>query len=314
MLPPSLKKGDTIGVIAPASPIKTDDFEKAICFFQDLGLQVQLGKHLYEEYGYLAGTDEQRLEDFHDMITNPDIKGIIFARGGYGTARIAPAIDYSLIKKNPKIIWGYSDITFLHTAIRQRTGLVTFHGPMVVSDINKEAFDSLSASGFSQLFQPTRLVYSENISPLKVISYGTSGESAKGQLVGGNLSLIASTLGTPFEIDTKGKILFIEDIGEQPYQVDRMLQQLTQAGKIAEASGIVVGDFAESEPKSTPSFTMEEVFQQYFGKLSIPVLSGFKIGHCFPHFAIPLGTEAILSAKEKTLTVEPGVAQPSSAS
>ncbi|WP_176555858.1 S66 peptidase family protein [Virgibacillus ndiopensis] len=304
ILPDRLQKGDTIGVIAPASPSNIDNLKRGIPFFEQMGLQVKLGKHIDEIYGYLAGTDAQRLADVHEMIADPSVKGIIFARGGYGTGRIASDIDYNLIKQNPKIIWGYSDITYIHTTIRQATGLVTFHGPMVDSDIGKGDFDELSAKLFQQLFSPMKLNYSEEISPLQVIKSG----EASGELVGGNLSLLVSTLGTPHEINTKGKLVLIEDIGEEPYRVDAMLNQLKLAGKLQDAAGIIIGDFTKSEPKKEkPSLTLEQVFQEYLANLTCPVMSGFKIGHCVPHFAVPLGVPATLSTYKKILSIDAGV-------
>lgn len=303
ILPARIQHGDTIGIIAPAGPADSDRLSKGMHFFEAMGLHVKLGKNIHHVHGYLAGTDTERLEDFHEMVTDPAIKAIIFARGGYGTGRIVPAIDYEAVKNNPKIIWGYSDITYLHTAIRQTTGLVTFHGPMPASDISKDDFDELSAGMFKQLFAPAELIYSEDMSPLHIY---TGGE-ATGPLVGGNLSLLVSMIGTPYEINTKGKILFIEDVGEEPYEVDGMLNQLKLAGKLSEVAGVAIGDFANAEAKGNLTLTMEQVFHDYFSDLPIPVMGGFKIGHCLPHFAIPLGTEATLTTKEKTLTLQPGV-------
>jgi muramoyltetrapeptide carboxypeptidase len=303
ILPERLQRGDTIGIIAPSGPIDADKLKKTVPFFENMGLHVKMGEHIDHVNGYLAGTDRERLDDFHDMIADDSVKGIIFARGGYGAGRIVPSIDYKLVKNNPKIIWGYSDITYLHTAIRQNTDLVTFHGPMAVSDMAKDDFDELSARLFKQLFQPAELIYTEKISPLDVL---VAGEGI-GELVGGNLSLIASTLGTPFEIDTKDKLLLLEDIGEEPYRLDGMLNQLKLAGKLGEAAGIIVGDFAETESTLKTTLTISEVFTDYFANLSCPVMSGFKIGHCFPHFSVPLGTKAVMRAKDKTLKIAPGV-------
>lgn len=301
--PDRLKIGDTIGIIAPAGPPEKDSLEKAIPFFEKMGLQVKLGKNIDKVHGYLAGTDAERLADIHDMIRDPNIRAIFFARGGYGTGRIAPSIDYELIKCNPKIIWGYSDITYLHTAIRQATGLVTFHGPMPASDMSRYDFDELSRKLFDQLFAPAELIYSEKISPLNILVAG----EATGELVGGNLSLLVSSIGTHYEIDTKDKILLLEDIGEEPYQVDGMLNQLKLTGKLRDAAGIIVGDFAKSDPKLDPSLTLEQVFDDYFTVLECPVMSGFKIGHCMPHFSVPLGARATLRTFERTLTIAPGV-------
>ncbi|ASK62095.1 LD-carboxypeptidase [Virgibacillus phasianinus] len=304
MKPNRLYPGDTIGVIAPAGPPNLKNLQRAIPVMEKMGLHVKLGSNIDKVHGYLAGTDEERLSDLHDMFANPAIKAIICARGGYGTPRIAADIDYDLIQCNPKIFWGYSDITYIHTAIHHAAGLVTFHGPMLASDVGKDTFDDLSLRQFGQLFQPTTLIYSQLASKLEVIRDGY----ATGPIVGGNLSLIASGIGTPFEINTKGRLLLIEDVGEEPYTIDGMLNQLKLAGKLADAAGILVGDFSHAEPTGDKSsLTLEQVFDHYFSKLSIPVMAGFKIGHCQPHFAIPFGTNATISTYDKLVKIDPGV-------
>ncbi|MDC3416725.1 S66 peptidase family protein [Aquibacillus salsiterrae] len=304
MLPKRLAKGDTVGIIAPAGPPDPDELNKGIRFLQSLGLKVKLGQHCNNVYGYLAGTDEERLYDLHDMFADPNVQAIICARGGYGTGRIAQHINYELIADNPKIFWGYSDITYLHTAIRQQTGLVTFHGPMVSSDIGGEHFDSLSKRMFEQMFEPRRIVYSEKIAPIDIITPG----DARGEIVGGNLTLLVSTLGTPYELGTANKLLLLEDIGEEPNRVDAMLNQLRLAGKFDEAAGVILGNFSDGEPSGKkPSFTLQQVFHQYFSSYPKPVVSGLQIGHCLPNIAIPLGTIANLSTTTKTLTINPGV-------
>lgn len=302
--PSRLKKGDTIGVIAPSSPPNLGNLHTSLSFIEKLGLNVKMGKYVENIYGYLAGTDEERLSDLHDMLKDPEVKGIIFAGGGYGAGRIADRIDYQLMTEQPKILWGYSDITYLHTTIGQFANIVTFHGPMLASDVGEDKFHELSARMFNQLFEPIELHYTEEIAPLQTIVGGV----AQGELVGGNLSLLVSALGSKYEIDTRGKLLLIEDVREEPYKVDSMLNQLRLAGKLNEAAGIVVGDFSKSEPeKRKVTLTLEEVFQHYLGSLSKPVVSGFKIGHCQPHFAVPLGVEARLDGDAKTLTILPGV-------
>lgn len=303
IIPNHLQRGDLVGIIAPAGSPRKGDLLQGMTFLDELGLKVQLGKHIENTYGYLAGTDEERLTDFHEMIANPNIKAIFCARGGYGTGRFADEIDYELIRNHPKIIWGYSDITYLHTAIRQRSGLVTFHGPMIESDMAKSNVDERTKQLFQQLFAPTSVYYSNAISPLKILVTG----EASGQLVGGNLTLITSTLGTPFEIDTKNNILLLEDIDEEPYRVDGMLNQLRLAGKLTEAAGIIVGDFAKAAPKSQPSLSLQEVLSHYLGPLRCPVMTGFKMGHCSPHIAVPFGVEAKMNTEKGTLIVQPGV-------
>lgn len=304
MKPRRLKQGDTIGIMAPASPSDIKRLERAVPFFERMGVHVNFGKTINLMHGYLAGTDTERLKDFHQMIADSTINAIMFARGGYGTARLASQIDYHLVRRNPKILWGYSDMTYLLTAIRRQTGLTTFHGPMPASDIADDKFDALSANMFKQLFDPVYLHYSEDISPLHVIVPGEAG----GELVGGNLSLLISSLGTAYEINTDGKLLLLEDIGEEPYRIDSMLNQLKCARKLDAASGIIIGDFAEAEPpEGKPSLSLKQVFDHYLADLACPVMSGFKIGHCFPHFSVPLGEYATLKTSEKSLMIEPGV-------
>ena len=305
LLPKALKKGDAIGIIAPASPPNMKRLGKAIPFFTNLGLRVKLGRNIAEVSGYLAGTDEERLADFHEMVADEEVKAIIFARGGYGTPRLVSSLDYDLIARHPKIIWGYSDITYLHVAIQQTTGLVTFHGPMPASDLASPSIDERTFASFLQLWEPTSLQYSESISPLEVLTKG----EASGELVGGNLTLLTSTLGTPYEIDTAGKILFIEDLNEAPYRIDSMLNQLKLSGKLTEAAGVVVGSFTQIKANSKPSYSLEEIFHHYLSGLSIPVMSGFEIGHCSPNIGIPLGVPATMNTQTKTLSMMPGVSE-----
>ncbi|WP_211748253.1 LD-carboxypeptidase [Paenibacillus sp. Marseille-Q4541] len=296
VLPKKLYSGDLIGITAPASFGDPVEMERAAGYLIQLGLRVELGHSLYRQHGYLAGTDEERARELNDMFRNPEIKAIICARGGYGTARIVDLLDYETIKANPKIFWGFSDITFLHQAIYKQTGLVTFHGPMLTS-LCAESLHPFTLSGFHQLFHPTPVQYTEDISELTTLVEGT----ASGVVVGGNLSLIVSSLGTPHEIDTKDRLLLMEDIDEEPYRIDRMLNQLLQAGKLKDAAGIIVGDFHECEPQRKISFSLEEVIIHYLKKAGKPALAGFCIGHCSPNIAIPLGLEAELSTADKTL-------------
>ncbi|WP_226641836.1 S66 peptidase family protein [Mesobacillus subterraneus] len=301
--PTRLKKGDTVAVIAPASPPNKENLKRGLKFVEDLGLNYKLGKSLYSEYGYLAGNDEARLADLNEMFLDDEIKAIICAGGGYGTARIASALDYDAIKNNPKIFWGYSDITFLHTAIRQQTGLITFHGPMLASDIGKEEANQISKDTFKQLFAPAELNYDSTISQIEELVTG----SAEGPLVGGNLSLLSSSMGTPFEINTEGKILLIEDINEEPRAVDRMLNQLYMAGKLQESAGIIIGDFNNCVPERELSLSLEEVIDHYIQLAGRPALQGFKMGHCSPHIGVPLGAPASMNTKEKRLFIESGI-------
>lgn len=302
--PKRLQKGDTIGIIAPSSPPNLKQLTNSLAFLDELGLSYQMGKSVENVYGYLAGTDEDRLEDLHEMFANPDISGIICAGGGYGSARYTDKIDFQLMNEHPKIFWGYSDITFLHTGMNLYSNIVTFHGPMLASDVGKSTFTDLSRKMFLQLFEPMELHYTSAISPLTSVSEGVT----RGELTGGNLSLLASGIGTKYEVDTRDKILLIEDIGEEPYRVDGMLNQLRQAGKLDDAAGFVIGDFNDAEPKKRKvSLSLDEVLDHYLGGLGKPAVKGFNIGHCEPHFAVPLGAEAQLDADNLSLIILPGV-------
>lgn len=299
--PAPLVKGDTIGVVAPAGWPSGEKVEKAAQLFENLGLHVYFGQSLSRKHGYLAGTDEERLEELHRMFADPNIKGIFCACGGYGTGRIASRLDYGLIGANPKVFWGYSDITFLLNAIFQRTGLVTFHGPMLSSDLGKEDIHPITLQSIKQVIEPKYLCYTEKISPLQTIVEG----EASGTIVGGNLTLLTSTLGTPFEIDTRGKLLFLEDVDEEPYRIDRMLNQLKMAGKLDAAAGILLCDFTNCVPgKRKESLTLEQLFAEYVKSTGKPAMAGFKIGHCSPHFAIPIGVKGRFTTFTKTFAIE----------
>lgn len=295
--PRPLKPGDCVGITAPASFGDFEKSKKAARYLEALGLKVRFGETMTKRWGYLAGTDEERAEELNAMFADPDIAGIVCERGGYGTARMAELLDYDRIKANPKLFWGYSDITFLHTAIANRTGLVTFHGPMLVclggDTVHPETIRSMELLMGAKTYR-----YPDHQAPLETLVEGIS----EGPIVGGNLSLLSSSIGTPFEIDTRGALLFIEEIEEEPYRIDRMMNQLRMAGKFDDAAGILIGDFTDCEPKKRErSFTWQEVIRQYVVPAGKPAMAGFKIGHGSPHIAIPLNVPARLNTGERTL-------------
>jgi muramoyltetrapeptide carboxypeptidase len=300
--PKALKPGDCIAVTAPAGHGEIH-LSQAVRHLENLGLRVKLGGTLQKRNGYLAGSDQERADELNALFADPHVQGIICARGGYGTARIADLLDYEQIRANPKLFWGYSDITFLHTAIGQKSNLVTFHGPMMIC-LGKDQVHPLTLQSLEQMVEPQPLHYTEELSPLQVLAEGR----AEGRIVGGNLSLIASSIGTPYEIDTRGCLLLLEEIGEEPYRIDRMLNQLRMAGKLQDASGFIIGDFTDCEPrKAGSSFTLLEVLEHYIGTAGKPAMSGFRIGHGSPNIAIPLGVPAVLDTAEKSLKLlEPG--------
>jgi len=294
--PKGLSLGDTIGVIAPASPASKEKVEKALAIFENYGYKVKLGYTVSAQYGYLSGSDQLRAGDVNQMFADPEVKGIICLRGGYGTPRILESIDYDLIRRYPKVFVGYSDITALHLAIQRNAGLVTFHGPMITE----------LADGPDPLTWPTLFRHLTDPSPagryrepFNMFQCTLTPGVVEGPLVGGNLCLITATLGTPYEIETEGRILFLEDIGEKPYSIDRMLTQLKLSGKLQAAKGIVLADFSDADPKpGSNSLRIEQIFLDILKPTGIPCYYGLKVGHCEPNLTMPLGIQTRLNATE----------------
>ncbi|MEK4427030.1 S66 peptidase family protein [Solibacillus sp. FSL K6-1523] len=298
--PARLQIGDTVGLVALSSPINMEKIGQHLAFLDELGLRYKLGNTIQPYEGYLAGTDAERVQDLHVMIQDQEVKAIICVKGGYGLGRIIDKISYPLIEENPKIIWGFSDVTLLHTTVNDYANLVTFHGPMLTSS-NGE-LDALSKKMFQQLFTPIEIQYDEQISPLHTIVEGT----VRGELTGGNLNRIVSTIGTKFELDMRGKILLIEDTGESLEQIDGMLNHLRLARKLEQVAGFVIGNFKLPNPNETEEDVIQ-LMEHYLKPLNKPALAGFQIGHCEPNIGIPLGVDVILDANEKTLRILPGV-------
>ena len=296
--PQRLKKGNTIGLIAPASSVSAEKLEKSINNLESYGFKVKMGKYVAGQYGYLAATDEERIEDLHAMYSDPEVSGIWCARGGYGCTRLLPMIDYGIIKANPKVLIGYSDVTALLNTIYQLTGIIGFHGPVGASD-----FNDYTIQGFEQcLLVPNSTVelISHESTEVTVMVNGTT----TGTLVGGNLSLLAAMCGTPYEVNFQDKIVFIEDVGEKPYRIDRMLTQLLQAG-LNKASGIVLGVFAGCERKEGDiSLTLAECLEDRLGSLEMPIMSGLSFGHIDYQFSLPIGVQASINTIQKKLTLK----------
>ena len=301
--PKALKYGNTIGIIAPSGPAVREKTESGKKFLEELGFSVVLSEGCYGKNGYLAGTDERRLKDLHGMFENPDIHGIICLKGGYGTPRILDGIDIDLIIRNPKVFMGYSDITALHVLFNQQASLVTFHGPMIASEfykgLDERTVESMKHSLMSDQSQGS-LINPEG-EEIRCLFEGR----AKGRIIGGNLALIAATMGTPYEIDTKDKLLFLEDVGEDPYRIDRMLTQLRLGGKLKEAAGIIFGDFKDCEgKKEKDARSLRAVLSEFAEDAGIPAIYNLQTGHCLPHLILPLGVMATLDATEKTVILE----------
>lgn len=294
-----LTKGSTIGIISPASSENPDKIRDGECFLKSIGFQIKEGKHIYDRWGYLAGSDKDRASDLMGMFLDDTVDMVLCVRGGYGTMRMLPYIDWNVIKENPKIFAGFSDITTLLNNIAQKCNIITFHSPMVTSNLQ----DEYTLRSFIQTLQASYGPYTirnpENINTKCEIS-----GMAEGQLAGGNLSLMASTLGTPYEIDTKDKLLLIEDVEEEPYSIDRMLTQLLLAGKLQCCSGFILGQFTNCTlPHYERSLTLEEVLKDRILSLNKPTISNFMAGHSYPRLTLPIGARAELDSVNGIINV-----------
>jgi muramoyltetrapeptide carboxypeptidase len=309
---PMLKPGDTVGMVAPASnAYEPEEILIAKETMEQYGFKVELGKRINAQNGYLAGTDAERAADLNEMFRRPEIRGIVTFSGGYGCSRILPLLDYEQIKRSPKVVIGHSDITALLIGIHRKTGLITFHGSSGltgVGDYAKAHFRRaiMAAAKVGEIAKPPATPEGTIERTNRLISIVPG--RATGQLVGGNLTLVTNLIGTPFEPDTKGKILFLEEIDEEPYRIDRMLTQLWLAGKLQDAAGIALGRFVDCYPKefraSFPqTISLENVLRDRFTPLGKPTLYNLMFGHVRENAVLPIGATATLDATAKTLVV-----------
>lgn len=300
--PRPLKKGDKIGLIGASSPTQQDRIEPSIKCMENLGFEVILGKSCRGHHGFLSGSDELRANDINKMFKDKTIDGIFAIRGGYGAARLLDMIDYDMIKKNPKVFAGYSDVTALHNVLNKKCKLITFHTPMPSTEFYKGT-DEYTMNYFKKnIFtdEPLGILKNPDGQEIKTLVSGT----AEGILVGGNLSLVVSSMGTPYEIDTRGKILFLEDVDEYPYRIDRMLLQLKQCNKFKDAAGIILGSWTNCVPnEGDNSLSLMEVFEELIKTENKPTLYNLACGHCEPTMSIPLGAKVKIDGDKKKVIV-----------
>lgn len=300
LLPKALQKGDTVGLISPsAATADRMQFTFAKEALEALGFQVKLGENLKNRRGHLAGTDEERAGDLNAMFSDKDVKGIVCIRGGSGAARILPLIDYNLIKKNPKPLMGYSDITALHCAIYSQTGLITFHGPN-----GSGSWNSFNVKRFEDLYFTQEMVTFENeivegddlvikANRIQTLLPGV----VEGKLLGGNLTVLTALSGSPYYPDFKDSILYIEDVGEDPYRIDRMMSTLKLNGTLDAIKGFIFGQCTECDPGGGyGSLTVDQVLDDYILPLKIPAYSGAMIGHVSKQFIIPNGAKVRMNS------------------
>lgn len=290
MLPKTLKKGDTIGIISPASGNDSETFDKYIEAFKEFGFNILEGQNMRNENGYLSASDIERSQDLNAMFQNKEVKAIICFRGGYGSMRMLEYVNLDLIKKNPKFFIGYSDITLLLNYINKKTKLITYHGPMIKSDFS----DFYTKK--SLLTTLTNKIKNSSID-LNIFESVESFNSKKitSSIVGGNLSILCSSLGTPYEVDFNNKILLIEEVNEAPYAIDRMLTQLKHSKKLDNCVGFLIGHLT---PKNS---NLEKVILDILKPLNKPILTGLPIGHSYPNLTIPLGLKCTVDFHNKKI-------------
>ena len=313
--PTALKEGSTIGIVAPASGVSGREVNEAVATLTRLGFNLVKGKYLSRGFGYLAERDEKRATEFMEFIQNPEVDCVMAVRGGYGVMRILPMLDFETIRANPKIIIGYSDITALVNAVYQESSMIAFHGPVATSTFNDYTLESFRRT----LMVPAPAGEFAESNEYNGSSFGEARAStivpgrATGRLVGGNLSLVSDMMGTPYEIDMSGKILFLEEIAEEPYRVDRMLTQLALSGQLGKCAGVALGRFRKCEANRRGgefkvSLSLEQVIRNALEPLGIPTVYGLSIGHIGSKLTVPVGGLATLDADAKTIRFdEPAV-------
>lgn len=307
--PRKLNIGDKVAIIAPSSSANKEAVEKGQKMIKAMGLEPVIYPTCYKNHGHMSAPDNERAKDVNDAFANSEIKGIICLKGGYGSLRILNMLDYEMIKDNPKAFIGYSDITGIHLALNKICRMVTYHGFMAVSSIYKKkgskikfhpyTYDSIMKNLFTA--QAPGLVENPEGEIMESLYEG----EAEGELIGGNLSLLVGTLGSPYEIDTKGKILFIEEIGEPVHKIDNMLSSLSLAGKFKDCNGIILGTWPNCEPfergDGMDDLPLQEVFKEILLPYKKPIISNFRAGHNNPHPVLAFGTKVIINSDKKEI-------------
>lgn len=300
IFPPPLIPGDRAALAAPASPVSPDALDIAVRSLKAIGLDPVVMPGCRENRGYLSGTDEQRANDINDAFRSDDIKGIFCIRGGYGSMRILRLLDYEMISKHPKVFAGFSDITAMHTALNEICRFVTFHAPMPAADY--QTFDSFTLDSLKKHIFRTPVcspLHGPPGIPINILNPG----KACGQITGGSLSIMTALLGTPFEPDTRGRLVFLEDVGEPLYKIDRMLTSLVLAGKFENCAGIVLGSFEDCPPDcgiAHEQSALDELFRDILMPCGIPVISNLRFGHTYPQVTFASGAAALLDTESST--------------
>jgi muramoyltetrapeptide carboxypeptidase len=305
--PKHLSPGDTVGLVLPATAaFEADEIYFARDQMEAIGFKVAIGPHAFDKWGYFAGHDRDRASDINQMFADDRVDGIVAYTGGWGSPRVLPYLDFDLIGRKPKVFMGYSDITALLNPIHQRTGLITFHGPVGGSTFDPYTLDNFKrvvmTAAPAGLLEPPPKKPNELVDRTNRIIQLARGK-ASGPLVGGNLTMVHSLMGTPYEVDTTGAILFLEDVDEELYRIDRMLTTLALGGKFSRIAGFVWGRCSRCAVKG-PSFSLEEILRDRFGSLPVPAISGLSVGHIDQKLVLPVGAQATLDADAGTLRID----------
>ena len=314
LLPVRLTKGDTIGLVSPSAATDASlNLQLAREAMEALGFAVKTGAHYDARRGHLAGTDAERAGDLNAMFANKSVKAIVCTRGGSGAARLLPLLDYAAIRRNPKVLLGYSDITALQCAILAKTGLVTFHGPIGSGSWNKfnvDQFQRVLLAGELVEYR-NRLEAGDELVPRKNRTSTITGGKARGELIGGNLTVLTALAGSPYLPDFRGRILFLEDVSEAPYRIDRMFSTLKLMGALDQIAGFIFGDCSDCNPgNGYGSLTLEQILDDYIKPLKIPAYRGAMIGHIREQFIVPVGGKVELDADAGTFRLLEPVFQP----
>jgi muramoyltetrapeptide carboxypeptidase len=311
--PPRLELRAAVGLIAPGGVLDDAIIETCVRNLESVGFSVRLGRNIRAARGGYAGSVAQRLDDLHAMFGDRDVQAIWTARGGSGSTALLPYIDYAYVRRHPKILIGYSDVTALHLALFRQSGLVSFHGPVAWSTFSSYSVEHMLAVLTSPQRKYAMPLASEHRDKGKTQAQFAARTIqrglAEGRLIGGNLSIVAALAGTPFAADFRRRLLFLEDVGEPPYRIDRMLTQLDQSTGFARAAGILLGIFQKSAPPDRdPSVTLDEVLDEHFAKLRAPAVYGWSFGHVPQQMTLPVGVRARMDTVNETLTLlEPAV-------
>ncbi len=300
--PRALRRGDRVMLVSPSGPTKAERVARGVELLTDWGLDVVTGPNVFAQHHYLAGTDDLRLADLNRALGDPDVRGVLCTRGGYGTQRIVDGVDFDMVRADPKLVVGFSDITALQLALWRGARLATVHGPGAAwldTRTGPDAAEALRRTVMTA--EPVLLKARPDEETSAVRAPGT----ARGPLLGGNLSLLCATLGTPDMPDLRGSVLLLEDVDEPPYKVDRMLLHLRRAGALSGLAGVAVGQFTNCADDWLAS--VGDVLNEHLGMLDVPVLGGLPVGHGRDQLAVPVGVPAVLDADAGTLTVEPAV-------